>query len=251
MDKYYFFKSYHTALKDLKAGIRYAIREAIDEYMFDDKEPVFTDNLSKSIWSLLLPTLHKSKVRYEAGKQTFSKIQAKVEQNSSKNETNQEQSSSLLPVCSSKEKGERKKEINNKPPKSPKGGHEVAFKLFWEEYPRKVGKIAARKAFDRAIKLATIEDMLMAISRQKVSDQWKKDNGAFIPHPATWLNQGRWEDEKTVVETERPRKEITDIKQCPKCGSYDIRRSLDYGVCDYCGIGFQWNYKTEKWESEE
>ena len=30
---------------------------------------------------------------------------------------------------------------------------------------------------------------------QKGSRQWRENNGQFIPNPATWLNQGRWEDE--------------------------------------------------------
>ncbi len=39
-----------------------------------------------------------------------------------------------------------------------------------------------------------------AIEVQKQSEQWTKDNGRFIPNPATWLNQGRWEDELPVAE---------------------------------------------------
>ena len=30
------------------------------------------------------------------------------------------------------------------------------------------------------------------------TDQWRKDAGAFIPHPATFLNQERWKDEREV-----------------------------------------------------
>lgn len=26
------------------------------------------------------------------------------------------------------------------------------------------------------------------------NEQWRKDNGQYIPNPATWLNQGRWDD---------------------------------------------------------
>ena len=29
-------------------------------------------------------------------------------------------------------------------------------------------------------------------------DQWKKDGGQFIPHPATWLNQEGWDDEPEI-----------------------------------------------------
>ena len=52
------------------------------------------------------------------------------------------------------------------------------------------------KAFDKAkIDDELLDVILTAIERQKASDQWTKDNGQFIPHPATWLNQKRWEDE--------------------------------------------------------
>lgn len=37
--------------------------------------------------------------------------------------------------------------------------------------------------------------MLKAIEVQKKSDQWQRDNGQYIPYPATWLNGRRWEDE--------------------------------------------------------
>ena len=40
-----------------------------------------------------------------------------------------------------------------------------------------------------------VEVLLTAIEDQKKSAQWTKDNGQFIPHPATWLNGKRWEDE--------------------------------------------------------
>jgi len=56
-----------------------------------------------------------------------------------------------------------------------------------------VGKLAAKKAFDK-VKIP-VETLLSAIERQKCGEQWHKDNGQYIPNPATWLNQGRWEDE--------------------------------------------------------
>ena len=70
---------------------------------------------------------------------------------------------------------------------------EDAFDVFWNAYPKKVGKEAARKAYAK-VKVPN-EVLLYAIALQKNSQQWKKDNGQYIPNPATWLNQGRWEDE--------------------------------------------------------
>ena len=72
---------------------------------------------------------------------------------------------------------------------------ELQFEEFWKEYPRKVGKGAAKRAFEKVIKSMTLETLVTAVRRQKCGSQWTKDNGQFIPHPATWLNQARWEDE--------------------------------------------------------
>jgi hypothetical protein len=58
-----------------------------------------------------------------------------------------------------------------------------------------VGKDSARKAFDkRRVSEELLAQMLSAIEAQKRSAQWKRDSGQFIPHPTTWLNEGRWQD---------------------------------------------------------
>lgn len=68
------------------------------------------------------------------------------------------------------------------------------FDIFWKAYPRKVSPAAAKKSF---AKLKVDEDllnkMLKAIEQQKKTDQWKDPK--YIPHPSTWLNNERWEDE--------------------------------------------------------
>ncbi|MBR7010022.1 MAG: hypothetical protein IKI02_03805 [Oscillospiraceae bacterium] len=72
-------------------------------------------------------------------------------------------------------------------------GRAEDFERFWQVYPRKVGKQAARKAFDRVG--VPVERLLAALERQRADPQWRRENGRYIPHPVTWLNQGRWEDE--------------------------------------------------------
>lgn len=70
------------------------------------------------------------------------------------------------------------------------------FAKFWSAYPRKVGKDAASKAFaKRRPTPALLDLMLTAISRQRETEQWQRNRGQFIPHPSTWLNEGRWQDE--------------------------------------------------------
>lgn len=66
------------------------------------------------------------------------------------------------------------------------------FESFWQEYPRKVGKREAYRAFRKVREPLAV--LLDAVREQKQSEMWTKENGRFIPNPATWLNQGRWED---------------------------------------------------------
>jgi len=70
------------------------------------------------------------------------------------------------------------------------------FDTFWNQYPNRVAKEAARKAWTKlAPDDRLLATMLAALERQKQSPAWQRDNGDYIPHPATWLNQGRWQDE--------------------------------------------------------
>ena len=45
------------------------------------------------------------------------------------------------------------------------------------------------------MKKTDLKTILNAVKAQRESPQWTRDGGQFIPHPATWLNQERWEDE--------------------------------------------------------
>jgi hypothetical protein len=86
-----------------------------------------------------------------------------------------------------------------------KASRAAEFETFYSAYPRKIGRTAAEKAWEKAAKngLPPIEDILKAIETQRKSKQWGDEQ--FIPHPATWLNQGRWEDEvETEEETDEP-----------------------------------------------
>ena len=67
------------------------------------------------------------------------------------------------------------------------------FDAFWKAYPRKTAKKNAEQAWKKVS--TPLDTILNAIERQKKTQQWTKDNGAFIPHPATWLNQERWNDQ--------------------------------------------------------
>jgi hypothetical protein len=70
------------------------------------------------------------------------------------------------------------------------------FDRFYSAYPRKVGKDAARKAFaKRKPTEALLAVMLAAIAKQSLAEKCARGEAQYVPHPATWLNEGRWEDE--------------------------------------------------------
>ena len=97
---------------------------------------------------------------------------------------------------------------------------ERMFERFWAAYPRKEAKQAAWESFDEIEPDETLlETMITAIEAWKKSDQWTREGGRFIPHPGTWLNQKRWEDE------------------LPKGGGPKaIVTAQQYGQRDYSGV---------------
>jgi hypothetical protein len=68
------------------------------------------------------------------------------------------------------------------------------FNEFWKKYPRKIARKVAEKAFS---KLPQDEQELALETIDTHIEYWKlKETGTeYIPHPATWLNQGRYYDE--------------------------------------------------------
>jgi hypothetical protein len=72
------------------------------------------------------------------------------------------------------------------------------FNQFWEAYPKKVGRDAALKAWEKV--KPPIDDVIYSLAWQKQTEQWSKKNGQYIPNPSTYLNQGRWKDEMPVEE---------------------------------------------------
>jgi hypothetical protein len=82
-------------------------------------------------------------------------------------------------------------------------GGDALFAEFYMAYPRKVGKEAARKKFLLLIK-KTDAQVIVDGARRFGTDPNLPDDKNFIPHPATWLNQGRWEDEPLPARGDRP-----------------------------------------------
>lgn len=94
-------------------------------------------------------------------------------------------------------------DIYSNPPTSPRRGSGRkksadmdGFALFWQEYPRKAAKAAALKAWQKLNPSPDLVERILAHVRDhKRSPDWIKDGGQFVPHPATFLNGRRWEDD--------------------------------------------------------
>lgn len=73
---------------------------------------------------------------------------------------------------------------------------EEFFIAFWEAYPRRVGKKAAKKAFERALREgATPDEIMVGVELYKAWLNSRDTEIQFVKHPATYLNGGCWEDE--------------------------------------------------------
>ena len=114
-------------------------------------------------------------------------------------------------------KKESKKVINNKD-----------FDLFWEHYPKKVGKKKVQDKFNS--NNYPIDLIIKNIELQKKSDQWQ--NQQYIPNPETYLNQERWTDEVVLsVADDEP----IYVYQCGKCNKQKTTseyRDLYVSCCD-------------------
>lgn len=104
----------------------------------------------------------------------------------------------------------------------------ISFGEFWKAYPRKTAKGEAEKAFNKAFSrdFNKIEDAIKGIEAYKKTEQWKQ---GFIPHPATYLNQKRWEDDLSHEQTR---------KTTPAFRNQRVEGTLNENVSSqYAGIG--------------
>ena len=197
-NQFTFYRSFAEALRYIRKPAERALAyDAICNYALYGVEPSL-DELPDSAalaMAVIKPILDSGNRKAKAGQRGGSKLKANAKQTESKTEA----SGSKSEANGKQEKEQEKEQEQDKeqmlytPASKSK---QEAFDQFWAAYPKKVGKEAARRAFLK-VKVPT-DTLTAAISAQKRSTQWTKDNGRYIPNPATWLNQGRWED---VLET--------------------------------------------------
>lgn len=184
-----------TALSDEDAG---RLAKAIWKYTMDG-EITEIQGAGSGVFAMILMTLGQdeeydsglSKVRAIAGSKGGKQKQANIVKALQEvaNDSKSYQSVANDSNCHNKNKNKNKN-------KEQESEQENMFARFWSAYPRKESKPAARRAFEKLKPdEALLNTMLTAIEKQKGSAQWQENGGQFIPHPSTWLNNNRWEDE--------------------------------------------------------
>ena len=103
------------------------------------------------------------------------------------------------------------------------------FSQFWAAYPRRIGKLAAQKAYQKARRGASAEEILAGLEAYMLTMPREE---RFRPHPATWLNQGRWMDEFPERQRVQPQEDWFD--QCRRL--HDLRCNGRYGHAIQMGI---------------
>lgn len=117
------------------------------------------------------------------------------------------------------------------------------FEEFWAVYPRRTAKSVAQASWN---KLAPSEDLRRTIKadvvRKSQTWRWRKDDGEFIPFPATYLNQRRWEDEIVLAVPDPPPKpeslcvvtacEAVKVGETPWCAEHLAYREKALGLTD-------------------
>lgn len=100
----------------------------------------------------------------------------------------------------------------------------MTFSDFYQLYPRHVGRAAAEKAWSKLNPDAALQERIQAALEWQ-RPMMLKNKPEYIPHPSTWLNQQRWEDEepkRKAPEVQGTRPAIAVPDHCKGCGKSGI-----------------------------
>lgn len=127
------------------------------------------------------------------------------------------------------------------------------FERFWKVYPRKTGKGLAERSFIKYEPTEELTEQMIAKVREMAQTyDWQRDEGKYIPMPATWLNQKRWEDETNPVnlaDAATPGKPIPQTQpsgkpQKPRYGNFDpdeaLQRALERSAQQFAEDDRKW-----------
>lgn len=198
-----FYRSFYEAMQDIEDPNRRAdTYDMVCAYALNNDMPDFADLLpiQRNTLRLIFPVLDAARKKAEGGMKHGKEYQKK--------EDSRKIAGRYKKDPGNKGEIEKEKEIENEIEiECERKGTDLGlcrdrtdtFDIFWNIYPKKVCKDAARAAYEKAA--APLEVLLNAVEEQKKSKQWNQDGGKYIPNPAAWLEHRRWEDELPAVQS--------------------------------------------------
>lgn len=192
-----FFRSFYEAALEIEdPAEQAAFFRAICAYALDGEE-VSTAGIPAAMFRLVQPVIDKSLTNAKNGR--LGGVRRQEQLQFASGDASSDASSVASSVASSdariREEGRKEegsKEEGREEEKEVRDAQKEAFSLFWQAYPRKVGKQDAFRAFLEAD--VAIHPLLQALERHKQSEEWQRQSGRFIPNPANYLRLRRFED---------------------------------------------------------
>lgn len=100
----------------------------------------------------------------------------------------------------------REERIGEERSREEQRGEDILLASIWDAYPKKVAKEAGLKAMRKVIAEGRItpENLLQKVrAYAEATKLWPDAKRQFIPHPATWFNDGRYEDDPAAWSAEQ------------------------------------------------
>ncbi|MFZ9681494.1 MAG: DUF6291 domain-containing protein [Bacteroidia bacterium] len=177
-DSFVFYRSFQRSIQHLEASEQLEVYHAIIAYALDQVEPELT-RYSQAVWEAIKPQIAANQRKYEAGLRGG---KPKANQDL----TIPEPSPNLMYNVNENDNVNEK--VNDKENEK-ENENEQRFDQFWTTFPRKTDKARAKRSF---LRLTKTEQELAVSNIQRL---YSETPAQFIPHPSTYLNGKRWEDQ--------------------------------------------------------
>ena len=175
-DSFVFYRSFQRSIQHLEASEQLEVYHAIIAYALDQVEPELT-RYSQAVWEAIKPQIAANQRKYEAGMRGG---KPKANQDL----TIPEPSHNLM----YNDNGNDNENVNEKENEKD-NENDQRFDQFWTTFPRKTDKARAKRSF---LRLTKTEQELAVSNIQRL---YSETPAQFVPHPSTYINGKRWEDQ--------------------------------------------------------
>ena len=242
MERFVFPKSFYDSIKTFKPVQRDMLYTAIFKYVFDDEATDFTNNDLLRLWVLIKPILTKSKKISATKSEQYSDNVATMSghsQNNIKTMSQQDKNNVETRLNTRLKEREKEKDKGEEKKDKEKSANAATVSRFIKPTLEQVKQFVAEKGyhFDAVAFHAFYE-----------SKGWRVGNQPMKSWEAACITWEKREPHPEVKE-EVKQKPVPKVTQCPTCGSYELRITLDRVMCKSCGAVYDYNHTKAKWEA--